>query len=599
MLQINAYIALISEVHGKIAKIFFKMKSQPLLSYFFLCVIFLFLGCSPSQKEAKSEDSAAPKMQNSLNFTPNIVWLVAEDLSPVLPPFGDSTISTPTISRLAREGVVYTHVFSPSGVCAPSRAAIATGMYQNHIGAQHMRTGPWVNEMTPEMKEAAIKRMASYWPPNVPLYEAIPPAETKMHSEYLRRKGYYCTNKAKEDYQFVKPATAWDESSNKAHWRNRKPGQPFFAIFNFGVTHESQIWAKTKDSLWVDESLEVPVPPYLPDNAIGQRDVRRMYSNIREMDYQVGQVLAELEADGLLDSTIIFWYTDHGGPLPRQKRLLYDSGMRLPMIIRFPDQWRAGEVDDQLISFIDFKPTILSLAGIEPPEYIDGRAFLGPFADSPERTYIHGAADRFDEQYDMIRAVRDHQFKYLRNFSPEKGYYLPVGYREQMAVMKELLRLRESGELNEYQSQWFRSSKEPEELFDTEKDPHELQNLATDPAYAKKLEELRAECDRWMEEIDDLGLIPELEFIEKIWPGGIQPNTKAPEFTVEAGKVVINCATEGASLGFQILSNGAEAGKSWQIYQNPVMVKPGEQLMAISHRIGYLPNQAVYEEAKK
>ena len=377
----------------------------------------------------------------------------------------------------------------------------------------------------------------------------------------MRKAGYYCTNNSKEDYQFNKPVTAWDESSRQAHWRNRKPGQPFFAIFNFGITHESQIWARAKDSLWVDEDLDVPVPPYLPDNEVGQRDVRQMYSNIKQMDTQVGAILRQLEEDGLMDSTIIFWYTDHGGPLPRMKRLCYDSGLRLPMIIRFPHKYRSGTVDDQLVSFIDFKPTILSLVGIEPPGYIDGRAFLGQFEDLMKRRYIHAGGDRFDAKRDMIRAVRDKRYKYLRNYKPDQPYYLPVAYREQMPVMQELLRMRDAGELDQYQAQWFRQTKDEEELFDCEKDPHELHNLAKDPAYANKLTELRVECDRWMKEINDRGLKPEAEYLSSIWPDFKQPETAPLESKKEQGMVHLFCETKGASIGYQIVNWRAEAGK--------------------------------------
>ena len=539
-------------------------------------------GCEP----AADEGPEAPVSE----FRPNILWLVAEDLSPNIPPFGDSTIVTPTLSRLAAEGVRYTRVFSPSGVCAPSRAAIATGMYPSHIGAHHMRTGPWASS---NISPQAIETASRYVPPGLTLYEAVPPPDVKLHSEYLRRAGYYTTNNAKQDYQFRPPATAWDESSPTAHWRNREPGQPFFAIFNFGVTHESQIWGKAEDSLWIDPNLDVPIPPYLPDTEVGRLDVRRMYSNVMEMDAQVERVLAELEEDGLLDSTIVFWYTDHGGPLPRQKRLLYDSGIHLPLIIRFPHQERAGEVDDQLISFIDFKPTILSLAGIEPPAYVDGQAFLGPYAASAPRAYIHAAADRFDESYDMIRAVRDERFKYLRNFEPDKGYYLPLAYREQMPVMQELLRMRDEGALDDIQAQWFREAKPEEELFDTETDPHELRNLADDPEYADKLAELRAECDRWMEEIDDKGLMPEGEFIETIWPGLVQPTTDPPVAVLQDNQVALQSDTEGASIGFQLIQPGATTGDAWQVYTEPISLDDREQLVAVAHRIGYKPSEEI------
>ncbi len=529
-----------------------------------LIMLMLLIGCGQQETNNREE-----RVINEAR--PNILWLVTEDLSPVLPPFGDSTVVTPNLSWLAAEGIRYTNVFSPSGVCAPSRAAIATGMYPSHIGAHHMRNGG----------------SKKYLPEGVTPYEALPPAGIKMHSEYLRRQGYYCTNNSKEDYQFRKPVTAWDESSSKAHWRNRKSGQPFFAIFNFGVTHESRIWAKAADSLWVDEDLEVPVPPYLPDNDVGRKDVRRMYSNIMEMDHQVGEILKQLEEDGLLDSTIIFWYADHGGPLPRQKRLLYDSGIKLPLIIRYPDKRSAGEIDDRLVSFIDFKPTLLSLAGLEPPANLDGRAFAGKYEDKTKRQYIHGAADRFDERYDMIRAVRDKRFKYLKNFRPEQGYYLPVAYREQMPVMQELLRLRDSGGLDEAQALWFRPTKDVEELFDTQRDPHELKNLAEDPDYKDKLEELRQECDRWMLEIDDKGLMTEQAYIESIWPGGHQPETEKPVLTQQGKLVEISCATAGASIGYQILTEGQEPGKVWQVYVEPFALNSHEKLVAVADRIGY------------
>lgn len=505
---------------------------------------------------------------------PNILWLVAEDLSSILPPFGDETVSTPTLSQLANEGVRYTHTFSTSGVCAPSRAAITTGLYQNSFGAQHMRT----------------TNLSDFGVEGVIPYEAVPPPEVKMLSQYLREAGYYASNRAKEDYQFRKPVTAWDDSSATAHWRNREPGQPFFAVFNFGITHESQVWAQAENPLLVAEDLEVPVPPYLPDTELALKDIRQVYSNIVAMDQQVGEILTQLEEDGLTENTIIFWYSDHGGPLPRQKRLLYDSGMRLPLIVRFPDSWRAGETDDQLISFVDFKPTVLSLAGIEPPDYSEGRAFLGDYQENTERTYVHGAADRFDSEYDMVRAVRDQRFKYLRNFNPEKSYYLPLSYREQMPIMQELLRLRDAGELNETQAQWFRDSKPEEELFDTVNDPHELNDLAADPDYADKLAELRTELNRWMVEIDDKGVMSEPALIESLWPGLEQPQTDGVQFERVGNVVSLSSTTEGASIGYQVLLVEEEPGDSWQVYQQAILLAPDEKLVAIAHRIGFAPS---------
>ena len=540
----------------------------------FSCLTALLVCACDAPQQALTDQPVLPDR-------PNILWLVAEDLSPIIPAFGDDTVATPNLDRLAAEGVRYTRVFSTSGVCAPSRAALATGMYQNRIGAQHMRTtnvsGFGVDGLIP--------------------YEAVPPPFVKMHSQYFREAGYYTSNNAKEDYQFRKAVTAWDDSSRTAHWRNRGPDQPFFSVFNFNITHESQIWVQAENPLRVPEDLEVPIPPYLPDTAVAQRDVRQVYSNIVAMDEQVGQILEELEQDGLLQSTVIFWYSDHGGPLPRQKRLLYDAGLQVPMIIRYPDRWRAGELDDQLISFVDFKSTALSLAGIEPPEYVDGRAFAGEFQSSESRQYIHAAADRFDRQYDTIRAVRDDRFKYLRNYHPERRYYLPLTYREQMPIMQELLRLRDHNGLTGAQSQWFRESKPAEELFDTLADPHELTNLALDPAYSDKLLELRAELDRWLSGFDDKGMMPEPDLINEIWPGMEQPVTSSPTASRQYDRVVLSSLTPGANIGYQILGPAEEFGSTWQVYTEPLELLPGMRLIAIAHRIGYQPSSMIELDA--
>ena len=543
-----------------------------------------------------------PETDNSTAEKPNILWLVAEDLSPYIPPFGDSTIQTPHLSRLAAEGVRYTHFFSVSGVCSPSRAALATGMYPSSIGAHHMRT---------LFQQPAAKAMG------IINYECVPPPEVKMVSQIMRENGYYCTNNAKEDYQFFKTVTAWDESSVYAHWRNRPEGKPFFSIFNFGVTHESNLWnpfgrpydldtfppLRTNKQWWkqfqgkekplfVPKDLKVSIPPYLPDTELVRNDLRRMYSNIVEMDRQVGRVLDQLEKDGLLEKTIIVWYSDHGGPLPRQKRLLYDSGLHVPMVIRYPNQQRAGTVDNQLISFIDMPATLLSIAGIQPPAYMQGKAFAGKYTAEQKRKYIHAAADRFDEKYDMIRAVRDKRFKYLKNYKPDQGYYLALDYRENMATMQELLKLRDKGQLNKVQSQWFRKSKPPEELFDTQIDPHELHNLADNPDYKEKLSELRLECNRWMEAIDDKGDIPEEDLIRQFWPNKIQPKTDNPVVSFNNNQYQISCATEGAAIGYK-LQEDEKPWLGWKIYQQAITVPKGKSIKVVAHRLGYLPSDTI------
>lgn len=550
-------------------------------SHFVLCSLLLFLGCEQAVLEEQDSKNQLP-FNYELPFRPNIIWLVAEDLSPVIPSFGDSTIQTPNLSRLAAEGVCYDNVYSPSPVCSPSRAALATGMYPTHIGANHMRTGPWFATDIPQTVIDGYKAK----PEGVPFYEALPPTGVRMFSEYLREAGYYCTNNAKQDYQFRCSVTAWDENGKEAHWKKRAAGQPFFSIFNYGITHESQIWARAEDSLWVADDLEVPVPPYLPDTEVGKKDIRRMYSNIKVLDQQVGEMLKELEASGELEKTIIVWYTDHGGPLPRQKRLLYDSGLRVPMIVRFPNQLFAGQRDDRLISFIDFGPTALSMAGIMPPKFLDGKAFLGKYQRAVEPQNIYAAADRFDETYDCNRAVRDHQFKYIKYYAPEKPMFLSVAYREQQAIMRELHRLKDADALTPAQALWFRETKPAEELFDVLKDPFELNNLANDPDYQEKLKEMRSKCQEWVSSFEDTGLIPEKELTEKLRPSGKELKVAMPIIQQSDNKISLKSETEGVTIGYKINTNSPNAD-GWKLYTAPIELALGDTLKVVGDRIGY------------
>lgn len=567
----------------------------------FLCM--LLLSCQPIGKQ-DAETTASTDLM--LPERPNILWLTTEDMGPYIAPFGDSTIETPNLSRLAAEGIIYPRFFSTSGVCAPSRAAIATGMYPSGIGANHMRTTSY-----PEVT-------------GLPVYEAVPPPEVKMMSELMRRQGYYCTNNSKQDYQFQPPVAAWNESGNYAHWRNRAEGQPFFSIFNFTTTHESGLFepygmrrnemrhyqagdrnynpgggrTSGEDTpVHVSPDLDFKIPPYLPQTDSVRRDMWKTYNNIAEMDRQLGVILAQLESDGLLENTIIFFYGDHGGPLPRQKRLIYDSGLNTPLIVRFPGKQRAGSSDGQLLSFIDLAPTMLSLIGAEPPAYMNGRAWLGEYDAPGERDYIHAAADRFDGFTDAIRAVRDKRYKYIRNYRPEQGYYLPVTYREQIPTMRELLRMRDAGTLDEYQMQWFRETKPREELFDMDNDPHELHNLAENPEYADKLKELSAEMDRWLAEIGDQPNLPERELISQLWDGQDEkPATAAPEITKTGNSLTITSATAGASIGYRIIEND-EKPKSWSVYDGTAVTLPeGAQVEVQAHRIGYKPSEVVVVE---
>ena len=504
----------------------------------------------------------------------NVLWLVAEDLSPdYLSVYGDFTVPTPNIDKLASEGVVYDYAFSTSGVCAPSRATLATGVYANSFGAQNMRT-MWAE---PNARRSGIID-----------YEAVPPANVKMVSDIIRENGYYATNNSKTDYQFEMSVMAWDESSNNAHWKNRpNSNTPFFSIFNFGPTHEGNFFSNWDDEEFlVPKDSEINIPPYLPQNSIGERDLKKVYSRIVKLDEWIGEKIKELEDDGLLEKTIVFFYSDHGGPLPRQKRLLYDSGLKVPLVIRFPDGERAGKRDNRLVSFVDFPLTVLSLAGIEPPSFMQGQAFEGKYKSKSERKYIHGHADRFDESVDMIRAVRSKKFKYFKNFNPEKPYYLPLAFRERLPSMQELLRMRDAGELDEYQALWFRKSKPEEELFDIENDPHELNNIANNPQYTEVLTAMREECISWMNVIDDKGLIEEKELIESFYPNRKARQTELPIIEISEKNVSVNELTDGSRLGYRYSSEKLPS-KGWNHYKNPIDLKPNDTLEIIAHRIGY------------
>ncbi len=532
-------------------------------------------------------------LEAQTNKKPNIVWIVAEDLSPYIAAFGDSTVHTPNLDWLAKEGICFDHFYSAAPVCAPARSSLALGMYPTHVGTNHMRTGGWYAGRIPEEKLEQVQK-ENREKGRREFYEAVPQVGVKMFSEYMREQGYYCTNNSKEDYQFVKPVTAWDESSNKAHWRNRKEGQPFFSMITLMVTHESQIWARAKLPLEVDENLAVPVPPYLPDTEVGRKDIRRMYSNIVTMDQQVGEIINQLKEDGELENTIIIWFTDHGGPLPRQKRLLYDSGLKVPLIVRYPDKSGAGTRDDRMVSFIDMAPTTLSLAGIKPPDNMDGKAFLGKYTNSNERKYLFAASDRFDESTDAARAGFDKEFKYIKYFMPEKPMFLHVNYRDQMDIMQELYRLKKEGKLSPEQALWFRETKPVEELFELKNDPHELKSLADNPLYRKKLLELRKQTAQWMKEMEDKNIIPENELVEQFWPKGIQPQTQNPEYTIEGDLIRIHNLSPGASIGYKWMEEEGDPGENnWQVYTKPIKIEKGKILYILAHRIGHKPSEYI------
>jgi len=560
---------------------------------------------------------------------PNILWVSFEDTSPRFGCYGDPVAKkhnlTPRLDALAAEGVIYPKAFSVAGVCAPSRHAIITGHYPTATGAHQMRTGHGAREDGREVP----------YP-----YECVPPAWVKLLPERLRAEGYYCTNNVKTDYQFKPPVSAFDDNSTAGHWRNRhEPGQPFFAIFNNAgngpSTHESGMWADVFEGQQGRRDPEVPlgdieVPPYLPDTPAVRTAIARQYENIAISDAWLGEKLDQLEADGLADNTIVVIWSDHGEGLPRKKRWPYDTGTHIPLIVRYPrklrERWgdeaagglpEAGTIDDRLVSLIDLPPTMLSLCGFDVPAHLHGVPFAGPGA--VQRGYAFATRDRHDATYDMMRAVRDRRYRYVRHYQPELPRALWMPYRDRHPAMRELWRMHAAGELTGDANLLF----EPrpghgEELFDTEADPHEMHNLAEDPLHAETLARMRAAVDDWRATHDVFGDVDEADMLRRWWPGGEQPTTavpwlcvhdpvrnapECPQPTTYPGRdaeaataeaeppalVQMCCATQGASI---VWTDEAGDDPRWRLYTTPVRLPDSGTvtIRARAHRIGYLPS---------
>lgn len=423
---------------------------------------------------------------------PNIVWIVSEDNNAdMIGCYGNSYATTPNIDRFSKEGVLYRNAFSTAPVCAPSRCTIITGMYPPGLGTEHMRS----------------------------VYRV--PAKVKFFPRYLREAGYYTTNNAKKDYNTVDQLEAWDESSNTATYRNRKPGQPFFAVFNLMVSHESSLH-KPLDTLRHDPN-KVPLPPYHPSTAEIRHDWAQYYDKVETMDQQVGALLKELDEQGLTENTIVFYYADNGGVLPRSKRFLFESGLHVPLIVRVPEKYKQlikdqrGSSTDRIVTFLDFAPTVLSLAGIAQPEQMQGTAFLGAFA-GPEQRYGYSFRGRMDERIDLSRSVRDKKYRYVRNYLPHLIYGQHLHYLWLAPSTSSWQNAFRSGKLNAIQSAFWKE-KPAEELYDIAADPHNINNLADDRAYDSVLVRLRKANIDWITNTKDIGFIPEAILYERAQQG--------------------------------------------------------------------------------
>ncbi len=433
---------------------------------------------------------------------PNLLWITVEDMSPNLGCYGDPYARSPNLDRFATESVRYTRAFATAPVCSPSRSCLITGRYASTTGTHQMRS-------------------------DFPL-----PEDVHAWPALLRKAGYFTTNNVKTDYNTGSEnrliGEAWNESSPRAHWRDRPaPDQPFFAIFNDMTTHQSRsmVWpyAQFQEAIQsqlspeeIHDPVKAPLPPYYFDTPVTRRTVARYYDCVTAMDKNTGEILRQLEQDGLADNTIVVFFSDHGAGMPRHKRLLHDSGMQVALMIRFPEKYqhlapaKPGETVDQLVSFVDFPPSMLSLLGLEIPAQFQGIPFLGGKADGREpRKVIYGCRDRVDEVFDCARSVRDRNFLYIRNFMPHLGWCQRSVYSDQGEIRSEFFKEHDPKSMTPGQAHFISPRRPVEELYSVNDDPLQSQNLAEDPAYAGTLEKMRASLRSQIMENNDLGFRPE------------------------------------------------------------------------------------------
>jgi N-sulfoglucosamine sulfohydrolase len=477
---------------------------------------------------------------------PNILWISTHDISPHLGAYagvypGADYAITPNLDRLAAEGMRFDQAFAAAPICAPSRSAIMTGCFPTAIGMMQMRT------------------------------KAVPPPDVRLFTEYFREAGYYVTNNSFTDFQVATPASAFDDCSGTAHWRNRPDDQtPFFAAFHGMATHESQIYldddaftARTSHVQQHDrhDPALAPLPPYYPDTEVFRRSWARYSDLITEMDHWVGTILAELEEDGLAENTIVVFWSDHGPGMPRAKRWVNDSGLREPLFMRWPGNIAAGSVNAAVTHLMDLAPAMLQLCGLDVPPHRHAVPLLnadGGSTDAPN-THAFAGLDRMGELEDMSRTARDSRYRYIRHYHPDRGPMQHCDYPDRLATWREPRQLAsgEAGQralglrrslLSPLQRTLVAPTKPREELFDLLQDPFETRNLAEDPAHAGTLERFRTAVDDWQTAYGDLGFIPEDDLAEQWRPAGVEHATAPPAVELYGPHIAAHSATDGARI---------------------------------------------------
>lgn len=540
---------------------------------------------------------------------PNVLSISTHDINPHLGCYRDrwpgaEQAFTPVLDELANEGVIFTNAFAVAPVCSPSRSSIMTGCFPTTIGTMHHRT------------------------------KAVPPPEVHLLPEYFRAAGYYTTVNALLDAQVMAPPTTFDDVSQTAHWRNRpRPDMPFFASFNGSITHESQIYLDDDEFLAATSHVtdqqrhdpaQVVLPPYHPDTAEFRKSWARYLDLISEMDHWVGELLRQLDEDGLADSTIVVFWSDHGVGMPRGKRWLNESGLHEPLIMRWPGRIAPQSVRTDLVSLMDLAPTLLAACGLPVPPHMQGVRLLngdGDAVPSPNE-YVYSTRDRMDEQEDASRSVRDRRYRYIRHFHPDRSPMQHCEYPDRLATWQEfrnlyfgeseqLARGENRSLLTPLQRSLVAATKPREELYDLDNDPHEVRNLADDPAHRETLERLSDLLDEWLTRVNDLGLGDESALIEEWRPGGRPQKTETPSAVYEAGLIRLSCATAGASIGWttqepvptrgdpflpHMQLTGVEPNdRGWSLYTGPI-TGPDVPVYVRAWRIGFDPSDEIVVE---
>ena len=497
--------------------------------------------------------------------SPNFLWLICEDQSLFFSIYGDSSTNTPNIDKLANDGMIYQNCYTPSPVCAPSRSSLITGMYPTTLGTQHMRAYKSSTENNTINSHNSL-----------PYYSAKPNKPIRFFTEYLRSNGYYCTNNSKEDYNMITSPLAWDESSQVAHWRNRQEGQPFFSVFNFNVTHESNIW-KNENTYSKKELENVIVPNIFPDHNEIKSDLLTNYKNIEKLDEQIGEIISQLKADSLYEKTIIFFFSDHGGPFPRYKRSIYETGLRVPMIAKWINDNCRGNAY-QLVSFVDFAPTIIDAAKLKEKFSFEGVSFF----QKDQRQYVYAATDRFDANTDMRRSIRGSNFKLIYNVDTSTPVYRQVDYREQMKTMKVLDSLKKKKELSTYFSDWFFKNKSRFELYELTIDSFETNNLINNPKYDQIYRTLKYYLFEWIKN-SDFGNMSESAMLESMFSSSMLiPKLNTPKLVISDSGYIVDPNNLYTSVGWRNKNETV-----WNIYTENKIIQPKNNFEILLFRPGY------------